>query len=110
MFPNSTAAAALKPAICQAKGGFREKYAKRASSGELSALGARGCRPSPAQLSDMRPHELAGGRQRAAAVFEFGIPDRPRVDHVRPDLKRHIDIGGPGGRGQPGGVRQQRLG
>ena len=58
----------------------------------------------------MRPHELAGERQRAAAVFEFGIPDRPRVDHVRPDLKRHIDIGGAGGRGQPGGVRQQRLG
>ena len=24
--------------------------------------------------------------------------------------KRHIDIGGAGGRGQPGGVRQQRLG
>ncbi len=42
MFPNSTGPAALKPAICQANGGFREKHAKRAFSGEVERFwGAR---------------------------------------------------------------------
>ena len=42
MFPNTTGPAALKPAICQANGGFREKHAKRASLGEVERLmGAR---------------------------------------------------------------------
>ena len=35
----------------------------------------------------MRPHELTGERQRAAAVFQSCIPDRPCVDHVRPDFE-----------------------
>jgi len=45
----------------------------------------------------MRPHVLTGRRQRAAAVFEPGVPDRPGVDHVRPDLQHHVDVGGAGG-------------
>jgi hypothetical protein len=28
----------------------------------------------------MRPDELPGLRQPAAAVFEFGVPNRPRVE------------------------------
>ena len=61
-------------------------------------------------LTDMRPDELAGVRQGAPAVLEASIPDRPCMDHVRPDLQRHIDIGRACGLGKPRRVHEQSLG
>ena len=64
----------------------------------------------PLGLTDMRPDEVTGVRQRVPAVLKIRIPDRPGMDHVRPDLQRHIDIGGAGGLGKPRRVREQCLG
>jgi len=57
----------------------------------------------------MRPDELTGVRQRAPAVLKIRVPDRPCMDHARPDWQRHTDIGRACGPGKPRRVRRSRC-
>src|SRR5215475_9849025 len=57
----------------------------------------------------MRANEGAGIRERAPAWLELRVPERPRMDHVRPDLQRHRHVGGAGRSRKTRGVCKQRL-
>src|SRR5262249_35094300 len=59
--------------------------------------------------SEARANEGAGGRDRAAALFQLGCPQVPGVNHVGPDLEIDAHIGSPGPPGDPDRVVEQRL-
>jgi hypothetical protein len=57
----------------------------------------------------MRPNECARIGKRTPAIFEMSIPQRPRMNHVWPDLQSHCDISRTGPRGKSSGVIEQGL-
>src|SRR5277367_2454690 len=56
------------------------------------------------------PHESARTCERVAAGLEPGVPQRPSMDHVWPDLESERHVGLAGRRGKADGVVEQGLG
>ena len=63
-----------------------------------------------ATVLKMGPDERAGARECAAARLQMRVPQRPRMDHVRPDLQSDGHVGGAGGGRKARGISEQRLG
>jgi hypothetical protein len=61
-------------------------------------------KPSFLDQTKMRPNKDACIGERASPIFEMSIPQLPRMNHVRPNLQRHSNIGCTRSRRKPGGV------
>jgi hypothetical protein len=57
----------------------------------------------------MHPNKGACAGESATSIFEMSVPQRPCMNHVRPDLQSHRDIGPTGARGKSSGVSEQSL-
>src|SRR5258708_23534910 len=56
---------------------------------------------------EVAANKFAGVLERVPARLKMGIPHRPGVDHVRPDLECNCDIGRACGGGKARGIREQ---
>jgi hypothetical protein len=75
---------------------------------ELVYLPSVGHKPCSAS-SDVSVEKLRRFCQRTASVLELCIPQWPCVNHMWPNFKCHIDVGGSGRGGEQRGIRKQRL-
>jgi hypothetical protein len=50
------------------------------------------------------PEERARMRERAPSRLKLGVPEWPRMDHMRPNLEGRGDVGLTGGGGETDGV------
>ena len=61
-----------------------------------------------AYVSDMFANKGSRSGKRRATVGKTRVPQRPRMNHMRPDLQGHGNVGGAGGGGESGGVGEKR--
>ena len=59
--------------------------------------------------SKVGSNECARAAERAAPSFDARIPQRPSMDHARPDLECYGHLGGTCYRSQADGIIKQRL-
>src|SRR5947207_4742426 len=59
--------------------------------------------------SNTRPDKCTRVNERAAPLLQMSVPQWPRMNHVRPDLQLHCDLGCTGPRRKSSGVIEQRL-
>ena len=76
----------------------------------LSGFGKRPIAPRGARRLQVFPEERARVRERAPARLEPRVPERPSMDHVRPDFEGRGDVGRAGRGGEADRVVEQGLG